>query len=137
MPEDSPVLASLTDAALANGSLILGVRATTVLSNVCQRLWERHVEIVSLKQQRDALQQKAFALRNDNRELRKTLKRVRKLRDAMANRLIFYSDFVTTRMAEFEDEMDEVQERGNKIQRSLHQNSHIPLPSGQKKSKSV
>ena len=55
MPEDASMFASATDADLANGSLILGVRVTTALSNVCHKLWERKVEVVSLSRQRDEL----------------------------------------------------------------------------------
>ena len=55
MPVDAPILASTTNVTLANGCLILGIRATTSLSNVCNRLWEQRVEIVSLSRQRDVL----------------------------------------------------------------------------------
>ena len=48
MLEDVRMFASATDADLVNGSMILGVRATTALSNVCQKLRQRKVEIVSL-----------------------------------------------------------------------------------------
>ena len=57
MPEDVSMFTSTTDADLANGSLILGMRTTTALSNVCHKLWERKVEVVSLSQQRDELQE--------------------------------------------------------------------------------
>ena len=53
MPEDVRMFVSATDTDLVNGSMILGVRATTALSNVCQKLWQRKVEIVSLSRQRD------------------------------------------------------------------------------------
>ena len=41
MPEDIPVFATMTNTASANGCLILGIRALTTLSNVCNRLRER------------------------------------------------------------------------------------------------
>jgi len=116
--------------------LVLGVRATTALSNVCDRLWERKLEVVSLTRQRDELQEEVFILKDENSGLKKRLKRVRKMRRAIAERLIFYTDFVNTRLLEFEDEMEEVQEQGNQLQRAFHQNSHIPLPNGHRKSKS-
>ena len=44
MPEDIPVFVTMTDTASANGCLILGIRALTTLSNVCNRLRERGKE---------------------------------------------------------------------------------------------
>ena len=64
------------------------------------------------------------------------LKGVKKMREEIGMRLISYQDFVNTRLLEFEDEMDEVVEQGNQLLRAFHQNSHIPLPNGYKKSKS-
>ena len=52
-----------------------------------------------------------FILRDENSGLKNRLKRVRKMRRAIAERLIFYIDFVNTRLLEFEDEMEEVQEQ--------------------------
>ena len=90
MPEDVHMFVLATDADLANGSMILGVRATTTLSNVCQKLWQRKVEIVSLSRQRDELQEEVYVLKDENRGLKKHLKRVRKMREEIAKRLIFY-----------------------------------------------
>ena len=91
MPEDVSMFASATDADLANGSLILGVRVTTALSNVCYKLWERKVEVVSLNRQRDELQEEVFTLKDENMGLKNHL------REAIAKRLIFYQDFVNTK----------------------------------------
>ena len=104
MPEDISMFASATDANLANGSLILSVRATTALSNVCHKLWKRKVDVVSLSQQRDELQEKVFTLKDENMGLKKYLKKVRKMREPIAKRLIFYQDFVNTKLLELEDE---------------------------------
>ena len=49
MPVDASVFASMSDVALANGCMILSIRATTAFSNVCDSLWERRLEIVSLR----------------------------------------------------------------------------------------
>ena len=89
-----------------------------------------------MSQQLAVFQEEVLALREENRELKRKLKRVRKMREEIGMRLIFYQDFVNTRLLEFEDEMDEVVEKGNQLLRAFHQNSHIPLPNGHKKSKS-
>ena len=136
MPEDTPAFATMTDTALANGSLILGTRALTILSNVCNRLQERGEENASMGRLLDHFREQVYSLRAENRELKKKLKRVRKMREEIGMRLISYQDFVNTRLLEFEDEMDEVVEQGNQLLRTFHQNSHIPLPNGHKKSKS-
>ena len=137
MPEDTPVFATMTDTALANGSLILGTRALTILSNVCNRLRERGEENVSMSRQLATSQEEVLALREENRKLKKKLKRVRKTREEIGMRLIFYQDFINTRLLEFEDEMEEVQEQRNQLQRAFDQNSHIPLRNGHRKSKSI
>ena len=137
MPEDASMFASATDADLANGSLILGVRATTALSNVCHKLWERKVEVVSLSRQRDELQEGVFTLKDENMGLKKHLKRVRKMREAIAKRLIFYQDFVNTKLLELEDEVEEIQEQGIQLLKTFHKNSHPPLPKSHKRSKSL
>ena len=135
MPEDVRMFASVTNADLANGSMILGVRAITALSNVCQKLWQRKVEIVSLSWRRDELQEKVYVLKDENKGLKKHLKRVRKMREEIARRLIFYQDFVNIKVLEFDEEMEEVQQRMNQIQKSPTR-IHTSLSKGHRKSKS-
>ena len=48
MPVDAPIFVSMSDAASANGCLILGIRAITTLSNVCNRLQVREEENASM-----------------------------------------------------------------------------------------
>ena len=55
------------------------------------------------------------------------------MREAIAKRLIFYQDFVNTKVLEFDEEMEEVQKRIDQIQGTSHQDSHI---SGHNRSKS-
>ena len=74
---------------------------------------------------------------NDKRELRRELRQVRRQIDRAEERVTFYKDFVETRMAEFEDEMDEVQEQGARLWIAIHGNTDVPYPSGMKKAKSV
>ena len=71
----------MSDAASANGFMILSIRAATTFFNVCDRLWEQRLEIVSLRLQRDELQKEELALKVENRGLKKHLKRVRKMRE--------------------------------------------------------
>jgi len=100
MPQDETTLA----VEIANGSLILGIRATTVLSNAARRLYVRNLEVQHLNQQLTALRQRVTTLKNDKRELKRELRQVRRQRDRAEERVTFYKDFVGTRMAE----MDEV-----------------------------
>ena len=74
-----------------------------------------------------------YALKDENKGLKKHLKRVRKMREEIAKRLIFYQDFVNTKVLEFDEEMEEVQKWIDQIQRTPHQDSHI---SGHNRSKS-
>ena len=67
MPIDAPIFASMSDAASANGCMILSIRASTAFSNVCDRLWEWRLVIVSLRLQRDELQKKVLALKVESR----------------------------------------------------------------------
>ena len=48
MPVHAPIFASISDATSANGCLILGIRAITTLSNVCNRLQVRGEENASI-----------------------------------------------------------------------------------------
>ena len=137
MPEDAPIFATMTDTASANGCLILGIRAITTLSNVCNRLQVRGKENASMGRLLKHFQEQVYSLRNENRGLKKQLKRVKKMREAIARQLIFYQDFVNTKVLEFDEEMEEVQQRMNQIQRTSHQDSHIPLSKGHRKSKSL
>ena len=50
MPVDAPIFASMSDAASANGCMILSMRAITILSNVCNRLQVRGEENASMGQ---------------------------------------------------------------------------------------
>ena len=109
IPEDVHMFVLATHADLANGSMILGVRAITALSNVCQKLWQRKVEIALLSRRGDELQEDVYALKDENKGLKKHLKRVRKMMEAIAKWLIFYQDFVNTKVHEFNEEIEEVQ----------------------------
>ena len=55
------------------------------------------------------------------------------MREAIARWLIFYQDFVNTKVLKFDEEMEEVQKRIDQIQRTSHQDSHI---TGHNRSKS-
>ena len=127
MSEDAPTFASMSDAASTNECMILSIRATPTFSNVCQKLWERKVELVSLSRQRNELKEEVYTLKDENKGLKKHLKRVKKIREAIAERLIFYQDFINTKVVEFYEELEEVQNRMNQIQRTSHQDSHISL----------
>ena len=94
-------------------------------------------KVVSLSRQRDKLQEEVFTLKDENMGLKKHLKRVRKMREAIAKRLIFYQDFVNTKLLEFEDKVEEVQEQGVQLLKAFHKNSHPPLPKSHKRSKSL
>ena len=132
MPVDAPIFASMSDAASANGCMILSMRAITTLSNVCNRLQIRGEENASMGRLLKHFRDQVYSLRNENRGLKKQLKRVKKMREAIAKRLIFYQDFVNTKVLEFDEEMKEVKKRIDQIQRTSHQYSHI---SGHKRSK--
>ena len=136
MPEDTPIFATMTDTASANGCLILGIRTLTALSNVCNRLRTRGEENASMSRLLEHFWDQAYSLRDENRRLKSHLKRVRKMREAIARRLIFYQDFVNTKVLEFDEEMEEVQQQIDQIQRTSHQDSHIVLSKGHRKSKS-
>ena len=45
MPQDKITLVAGSDVEIANGSLILGIRATTALSNTARRLYVRNLEV--------------------------------------------------------------------------------------------
>ena len=68
----------------------------------------------------DHFQEQVYALRDENRGLKKELKKVKKMREKIAIQLIFYQDFVNTRLLKFKDEMDEVVEQWNQLQRAFH-----------------
>ena len=120
MPEDAPIFATMTDTASANGCLILGIRAITVLSSLCNRLRIRGEENASMSRLLEHFRERAYSLRNENKSLKSHLKRVRKMSKAIARRLIFYQDFVNTKVLEFDEEMEKVQKRMNQIQRTSH-----------------
>ena len=75
------------------------------------------------------MQEEVYVLKDENKGLRKHLKRVTKMREAIARRLIFYQDFVNTKVLEFDEITD-----GTNLKMS-HQNSHISLSKGHRKSK--
>ena len=135
MPQDEITLAAGSDIEIANGSLIL--RATTALSNTARRLYVRNLEVQHLNQQLTALRQRVTTLTNEKKEQRRELRQVRRQRDRAEERVTFYKDFVETRMAELEDEMDEVQEQGARLRVAIHGNTDVSYPSGMKKAKSV
>ena len=137
MPQDEITLAAGSDVEIANGSLILGIRATTALSNTARRLYVRNLEVQHLNQQLTALRQRVTTLTNEKKEQRRELRQVRRQRDRAEERVTFYKDFVETRMAELEDEMDEVQEQSARLRIAIHGNTDVPYPSGMKKAKSV
>ena len=58
MPNDERILATSSDLELANGSLMLGIRATTVLSHMSRRLHARSMEAQSLVQEVTVLRQR-------------------------------------------------------------------------------
>ena len=62
-----------------------------------------------MNQQLTALRQRVTTLTNEKKKQGRELRQVRRQRDRAEERVTFYKDFVETRMAEFEDEMDEVQ----------------------------
>lgn len=133
MPMDAPIFGLMSDAASANGCMILGIRAITTLSNVCNRLQARGEENASMSRLLEHFRGQTYSLRGENRRLKSHLKRVRKMREKIAERLIFYQDFINTKVLEFDEEMEEVQKRIDQIQSTSHQDSHI---SGHKRSKS-
>ena len=59
-------------------------------------------------------------MRDENKRQKSHLKRVRKMREVIARRLIFYQDFVNTKVLEFDEEMEEVQQRRDQIQKTSH-----------------
>ena len=71
MPVDAPIFASMSDAASANECLILGIRAITTLSNVCNRLRVRGEENASMGRLLQHFQEQVYSLRNENRGLKK------------------------------------------------------------------
>ena len=75
-------------------------------------------------------------MRDENKRQKSHLKRVRKMREVIARRLIFYQDFVNTKVLEFDEEMEEVQQWMDQIQKTSHQDSHISFLKGYRKSKS-
>ena len=76
---------------------------------MCNRLQIRGKESASMGRLLKHFQEQVYSLRNENRGLKKQLKRVKKMREAIAKRLIFYQDFVNTKVLEFDSEMEEVQ----------------------------
>ena len=137
MPEDVPIFSTMTDTASANGCLILGIRTITVLSSVCNRLRVREEENASKSRLLEHFREQAYSLRDENKRLKSHLKRVRKMREAIARRLIFYQDFVNTKVLKFDEAMEEVQQRMDQIQKTSHQDSQITLSKGHKRSKSL
>ena len=65
MSQDEITLAAGSDVEIANGSLILGIRATTALSNTARRLYVRNLEVQHLNQQLTALRQRVTTLTNE------------------------------------------------------------------------
>ena len=63
LPSDEKILSTVSDVKLANGSLIEGIRATTVLSHMSRRLCARSVEARGLAQEVTRLRQRVFYLR--------------------------------------------------------------------------
>ena len=68
MPQDEITLAAGSDVEIANGSLILGIRATTALSNTARRLYVRNLEVQHLNQQLTALRQRVTTLTNEKKK---------------------------------------------------------------------
>ena len=62
---------------------------------------------------------------------------MRRQRDRVEERVTFYKDFVETRMAEFENETDEVQEQGARLRVAIHGNTNVPYPRDMRKAKTV
>ena len=58
MPYDERILSTVSDLKLANGSLIEGIRTTTVLSHMSRRLCARSVEARGLAQEVTILHQR-------------------------------------------------------------------------------
>ena len=58
LPNDEKILSTVLDVELANGSLIEGIRATTVLSHMSRRLCARSVEARGLAQEVIILRQR-------------------------------------------------------------------------------
>ena len=84
----------------------------------------------------DQLRTKIYILKDENRRLKRHLKRVRKMREAIAKWLIFYQDFINTKVLEFDEKMEEVQQQIDQIQRAFHQDSHISFSKDHRKTKS-
>ena len=58
---------------------------------------------------------------------------MRKMREEIAKRLIFYQDFVNTKVLEFDEEMEEVQQRMDQIQKNVPPGfTHLSLKRSQK-----
>ena len=70
LPNDEKILSTVSDVKLANGSLIEGIKATTVLSHMTRRLCARSVEAQGLAQEVTILRQRVSALVEEKEQLK-------------------------------------------------------------------
>ena len=70
LPNDEKILSTVSDVGLANGSLIEGIRATTVLSHMSRRLCARSVEARGLAQEVTLLCKRVSALEEEKEQLK-------------------------------------------------------------------
>ena len=70
LPNDEKIHSTVSGVELANGSLIEGIRATTVLSHMSRRLCARSVEARGLAQEVTLLRKRVSALEEEKEQLK-------------------------------------------------------------------
>ena len=130
MPNDERILSTVSDLELANGSLIEGIRATTVLSHMSRRLCARSVEARGLAQEVTRLRQRVSALKQEKKQLKLEAKQWKKQRQAMEEKLALYQDCLKTGSANSKEGTKDVDAKCTWLSLSSQGNSNTFLPSG-------
>ena len=130
LPNDEKILSIVSDVELANGSLIEGIRATTVLSHMSRRLCARSVEARSLAQEVTRLRKRVSALEEEKEQLKWKAKQWKRERRAMEGKLALYQDCLKTGSANSKEGTKDVDAKCTWLSLSSPGNSNTFLPSG-------
>ena len=130
MPYDERILSTVSDLELANGSLIEGIRATTVLSHMSRRLCARSVEARGLTQEVTRLRQRVSALKQEKKQLKLEAKQWKKQRRVMEEKLALYQDCLKTGSANSKEGAKDVDPKCTWLTLSSPGNSNTFRPSG-------
>ena len=130
LPNDEKILSTVSDVELANGSLIEGIRTTTVLSHMSRKLCARSVEARGLAQEVTRLRQRVSALEEEKEQLKWKAKQWKRQMQAMEKKLALYQDCLKTGSANSKEGTKDVDAKCTWLSLSSPRNSNTFLPSG-------